>query len=164
MSMIGNFVAITSDDLDRLISDPDEIEELLYPDGGSRNPENHLDIDKAWHGIHFLLTGESEECDDLLSQVVMGGTALGPDVGYGPARYLTPQQVSQLAGVLAKLPSTSLAARYAPAEMEEAGIYPDIWQRDGDEALEYLLHYYDKLVDFYHQGAAQGHAVLQYLN
>src|SRR5208283_579544 len=43
-----------------------------------------LSIDKAWHGVHYLLCGRAVPGSDLASQVVMGGTDVGDDLGYGP--------------------------------------------------------------------------------
>ena len=47
-----------------------------------------VDLDKAWHGIHYLLTGSVESNKTLASKVIMGGEDIGPDRGYGPARCL----------------------------------------------------------------------------
>jgi len=35
-----------------------------------------------------------------------------------------------------------------------------IWERDGDEALQYVLAYYEKLVAFYKRAAERGQAVI----
>ena len=42
----------------------------------SGSDDNTLDIDKSWHAIHFVLSGEVWEIDEdnLLSQVVLGGS------------------------------------------------------------------------------------------
>jgi len=50
-----------------------------------------LDIDKAWHSIHFLLTGAAWEADGL----IFGGTEIGEDGddwGYGPPRGFRPRR------------------------------------------------------------------------
>jgi len=45
--------------------------------------------------------------------------------------------------------------------MTRAGVYPDvIWERDGEEALKYVLDYYAKLVAFYKLAAAREQAVI----
>lgn len=48
--------------------------------------------------------------------------------------------------------------------MDESGIYPEIWERDGNDGLEYLLSYYELLVKFYQNAAAKNQAMLLYLN
>jgi len=45
-----------------------------------------VELDKAWHGIHYLLTGGAEPNGTLASKVIMGGENIGPDLGYGPAQ------------------------------------------------------------------------------
>ena len=38
-----------------------------------------LSLDKAWHGVHYILCGETEPGTSLLSRPVLGGTVLGED-------------------------------------------------------------------------------------
>jgi len=71
--------------LDRLRKEPDAIEEFLYPDDGDGEPPNYVDVDKAWHGIHYLLTGQAEGGPRPLSLAVLGGGDFGTEDGYGPA-------------------------------------------------------------------------------
>lgn len=119
-----------------------------------------LDIDKAWHGLHFLLTGSGEPTNDIRSKAIFGGKEIGDDVGYGPARLLTANEVKTIARALKSETSEKLRARYDPKRMDALGIYPGIWVRDGTEALHYLLENYAALVAFYEKSAAAGHAIL----
>src|SRR5262245_17894050 len=94
MSMIGNFLAISKEQLVSLIAIPESIDSFVFPQDDYGIHEDVLDIGKAWHGIHFLLTGSTWHGDPPLSWVVMGGVPIGPDIfGYGPVRYLLPEQV-----------------------------------------------------------------------
>ncbi len=68
-------------------------------------------MDKEWHGIHFLLTGEAWSTDGEYGSVVFGGTEIGPDISYGPARMLTAQQVGEIGSKLQALPLGDLRAR-----------------------------------------------------
>jgi hypothetical protein len=57
-----------------------------------------------------------------------------------------------------------LEERFDPEDMEAKDIYPDaIWMREGREAFDYLVEYYQPLVVFYRDAAARGDAVLQWL-
>lgn len=166
MSMVGCFATVRPQKLKELRADPNLLEEYLYPDDGDAD-ENwplYCDLDKAWHGIHFLLTGRADGGEEPLSWAVLGGTEFGPDVGYGPARFLTPEQVRIVAAALQALPSSMLANRYKPAQMDAAGIYPEIWVRDGDEGLSYLLESYKQLQTFYNDAAARGDAALLWMS
>jgi hypothetical protein len=120
-----------------------------------------IDIDKAWHGIHYLLTGSIESNSTLASKVIMGSENIGPDRGYGPAKLLYPTEVKAIAHLLEEITPDVLRRRFKPREMTQVGVYPAvIWERDGEEALTYVLDYYKKLVAFYKLAAEKGQAVL----
>jgi hypothetical protein len=123
--------------------------------------DTEVDLDKAWHGIHYLLTGSIESNGTLASKVIMGGENIGPDRGYGPAQLLNPAEVKAIAHLLEETKPDMLRMRFKPKEMTQMGVYPAvIWERDGDEALTYLLDYYKKLVAFYKLAAEKGQAVI----
>lgn len=165
MGMVGCFTAISEMNLQRLQDDPDIIEQFIDPDDGASTPPPSLDVDKAWHGIHYLLTGTAYGGDEPLSLAVIGGEEIGPEVGYGSARFLTPSQVSRVASALAEVSTEDLKKRFNPQDMTAKEIYPDdIWVRDGDVALDYLLEWYEPLVAFYRQAAARRDGVLQWLS
>jgi hypothetical protein len=123
--------------------------------------DTEVDLDKAWHGIHYLLTGSAESNATLASKVIMGGEDIGPDRGYGAAQLLKPAEVKAIAHLLEETTPDMLRKRFKPKEMTRADVYPGvIWERDGDEALSYVLDYYKKLVAFYKLAAERGQAVI----
>ncbi len=162
--MIGNLVAVPPKQLDAFIADPDLVAPFLYPEDGDAEPANHLDIDKAWHAIHYTLNGKTWEGEEPLFLTILGGEEIGEDVGYGPARYLIPAQVQAVASALSAVDADQFSKRFDPAAMDSAEIYPQIWQRDGAEGLEYVTHHYAHLSSFYRAAAERGDAVLIYLN
>src|SRR5690348_17381755 len=97
---------------ERLGKSPDQLSEAFTGDDIARLPSRGsssgpvLELDKAWHGVHYLLCGQAEPGETILSQAVLGGTALGDDdegfSGYGPARYFTAAQVAELAQALSR--------------------------------------------------------------
>ena len=164
MGMVGCFAALPEARLADLRRDPDSIEEYLYPDDGESDPPNYIDVDKAWHGIHYLLTGTAHGGARPLSLAIVGGEEFGPEVGYGPARFLTSAEVAEVSAALEGLTIDGLSERFDPQDMAAKSIYPDvIWVRDGQEALEYVLESYQQLVVFYRDAAARGDAVIQWL-
>lgn len=120
-----------------------------------------LDLDKSWHGIHYLLTGEVGDTDSALS-FLLTGTEIGEDIGYGPARAFHAAQVRAIQTVLQPLTPETLRAHYNPADMNEQGIYPDIWDK-GDEPLEYLLENYATLKSFIDECVAKDRGLIIYL-
>ena len=165
MGMVACFTSLPSGALQDLKEHPDRIEEYLYPDDGESEPPNYIDLDKAWHGIHYLLTGVADGGAQPQSLAVFGGEEFGPEVGYGPARFLTPEQVRNVAESLARQSREELAQRFDPKDMEAKQVYPAvIWVRDRQDALNYALDNYEQLQAFYRDAAARGDAVIQWLS
>ncbi len=119
-----------------------------------------LEMDKEWHGIHYLLTGDPWSARGILGQVILGGAEFGPDIGYGPARYLNPRQVSDIAAALKNLRIEQFKGRYDPKAMMKAEVYPTIWEREGQEGLSWLVSGLEQLTEFYSRAAAQGKGVI----
>ena len=118
-----------------------------------------LRIDKSWHGIHFLLTGSAWGGKPPLSNAVLGGQEFGPDLGYGPARYLTPDQVREVAAALDEIINAILRGRFNPKAMTKAEIYS--WHEDeGEGGLEYFLEYYAQVRAYFQQAARKGNGML----
>jgi hypothetical protein len=60
--------------------DPDAVP----PEGATLvDPESHLDLDKAWQPLHFLLTGTAWEGDEPGCYLVRGGEELAEGRGRG---------------------------------------------------------------------------------
>lgn len=124
------------------------------------------DLDKAWHGLHFLLSGSEWEGDWPAGFLLNGGTEVGAiDVGYGPARAFTSAEVEQIDRFLAPIDEPALRARFDSARMMELGIYPTIWDRDPaeDDTLGYLVEYYAQLKEFVGKTRERGHGMVCYL-
>src|SRR5215831_2317265 len=89
--------------------------------GSERRPAraSRLSLDKAWHGLHFLLCGQPEPTAGPLGSVILGGTEIGDDdLGYGPARYFEPSEVGEIAAALGRDGlEGELESRYAPGRM-----------------------------------------------
>ena len=163
MSMIANFKSVSPSRLDELKQKPDTIKDFLYQKDDS-TPNDQIDIDKAWAGIHFLLTGSnSEGGKPPLAHVIIGGTDIGDDVGYGPARYIEAEEVKQIYDAFRDISEDELKGRFDPEKMKESKIYP-FENSCTDEDLAYLLENFRSLKDFYRKTVEQGNAMLQYLN
>jgi hypothetical protein len=118
-----------------------------------------ISIDKAWHGVHYLLCGKPEPGPDLASQAVMGGTDIGDDLGYGPARYFDAAQVAAIARELSR-PNleAQMSARFDPGQMANLGIYPGKFVATEDK--QWLMDAFRKLRQFYIDAAAANLAVI----
>ncbi len=126
---------------------------------------DETDLDKSWHGLHFLLTGSDWEGEEPLCYLIQGGEYVGDiDVGYGPARALKSEQVGRFAEALSALSPEDLRQRFDPERMQAWDIYPTVWVEEGSEALEtYLLPYFDTLREFVQVTADQGKGLVVWL-
>ncbi len=163
MSMIGNYRRISRAELQDLLADPSRLSAVLYPEG-DEDPARYLDIDKAWHIIHFLLTGTTYEGQWPLVAVVMGGTEISDeDVGYGPARYLDGDDLAEVAAALDSVSADELWSRFDVDAVCQAEIYPQAWTGDSGDR-DYVTTHYRELQDFLRKAAGSGDAVILYLN
>jgi hypothetical protein len=160
MGMAVFFAPVSAAKLEEFRRDPDAIEAFLYPEDDD-DPAGSFDVDKAWHGLHYLLTGTADGGEGPAALAILGGEEIGEDLGMGPARFLTPSQVREVAAALAGITDAELRARFDPQRMQALDIYPDvIWVRDGDDAFDYLMDNFAPLVEFYADAAARGDGVI----
>ena len=120
-----------------------------------------LSLDKAWHGVHYVLCGEVEPGPALLSQAVLGGVPIGEDdegfSGYGPARYFTAAQVADLSRAFERPGlEQEAAARFDAGRMTDLQIYPGWRVSDAD----WVMDAFQRLRAFYSDAAGQGRAIV----
>ena len=154
MGMILCLRTVSDDTLDHLLDEPEAIialldDEVVEDDGNISDEGISADLDKAWHAIHYLLTGTAWEGQGPEAFLLAGGKTIGEvDVGYGPARGFSARDTREIAAALDQLPHEFLATRFDGATLDAAEIYPEIWARDGNEGLAYITEYYDSLRSF----------------
>lgn len=120
-----------------------------------------LDLEKAWHGLHFLFTGTAWEGDEPACFLISGGDALGDEIGDSVPRVLRPLQVQRFAAFLVELSRDELARRYDPERMAALEIYREVPQADESEIRrEHLLQASDSLRRFIGEAADAGDAVV----
>ena len=164
MGMIGNLLRVTNTELEDYLKDSSLLEERIYSD--EADDAHLLDIDKAWDGIVFLLTGQClAEANHPLVAVLFSGQLVDDeqDLGYGPAHYLLPNQVADLNSQIAPITTADLKQRYDATKMTALGVYPEIWE-DDDEAFDYLAGYFTSVQQLYRDAAAKGDAIITFIN
>jgi hypothetical protein len=138
-------------DLEPLERDPD-VAATLIADG------EPLDLGKAWHAIHFLLSGSAWGGSPPLYDAVLGGTPLGDPTSYEPVRFVSPAEVQAVA---AALPTPEqLTPRFTHKALRQAEVYPDAQWDEADALTAFVLPAYDRLVQLFTDAAAAGDAVL----
>jgi len=189
MSMIGCFYALKDEDLEALIAAPKRIH-LLWSKpqppqspsllgrlfGGKpttptpqdnwqpSEPPTAFDVDKAWQGIHFLLTGSDWEGDGPLAFVLHGGREIAEDLGYGSPHGFTSSEVKAIDAALQKIDPAALFERADPTEFTKHELYPDIWDKEPkEECIGYVIDYLNGLKKFISETAQSGRALIAYL-
>lgn len=125
------------------------------------------DLDKAWQGIHYLLTGTALEGEPPLNFICADGVEIGDvDVGYGPARAITAAEVRAIDTALSALSNDDLRKRFNPQEMMKLEIYPEIWDRDpaDDDTLAYLIENIDVLRAFVRKAVDNNRGMILYIS
>lgn len=123
-----------------------------------------LNIGKRWRELHFVLTGEddsiplpfliSENKEDNLPSIntIWGGTEIEYNFDYGLLRYLTDDEVKQVAEALSKFSPEMIGERFKLRG----------WKED---FFDYLFQYtYNPLVKYYQDAAEKGNAMFLYLS
>lgn len=192
MSMICQLRRTTQSKIDDLLKDPQSIlfylygplpepkrnwfSRLFHPAGPTSKPaevewsapskDEILDLDKSWHGLHYLMTESDWEGDEPLCYLVKGGEPVGDvDMGYGPARALRPETVRIFSAAVASLSTEQLAARFNPQLMTELTIYPSNWEHESvEDSLSYIFGYLETLRVFLQETAKQKQGLIIYLS
>jgi hypothetical protein len=96
-----------------------------------------------------------------LKHAVLGGEAVGGDLGYGPARLVDAKTVTKVAASLATLDETDLRRRFDPRTMVNAKIY--CVGTDDDDMIDLLLYAFGKVRELFAAAATRRAAVLVWL-
>jgi hypothetical protein len=151
MSMLGDFRLLPTATIEELAARPESALAFLYDEEVSIT--DRMSVEKAWHGIHFLLNGMAWDGDPPLDFIVRGGRPLGPDEGHGPARGFTARELSGICKALEPFIPGILRKRFDVDALLECAIYPNQWS--GDEG-EWLIDTFAQLKRFLGSGAARG--------
>jgi hypothetical protein len=141
MSLIGHVYLLSAERVQSLLSDPSLVVPII--DGAYNDPvAGFVDLDKAWHCLHYLLTGSAIGGAAPLNFILNGGQPLGDeDLGRGPARVFRPLETAAVADALAPLSTQQLMARFDLKKLEKLGVYPGGWP-ELNLRSDYDLGYY----------------------
>lgn len=160
--MIGNVCPASDTEIEALLTDPSRVTRFLY--GSEADGRQRVSLDRAWHAIHFALTGSRLGGDEPLNFLVDEGTSVGTvDVGYGPARVLTSDRVRDVAGALATIAPEDIARRVDPGQLDRELIYPGNWQNNGF-GVDYVVDNYRQLRTLLVRLAQEGLGLVLYIN
>lgn len=144
--MVYSLQDMTADEVFEVIEELQEMDEMV------------LDIDKLWDGLHFLLTKvtASEPLEgNPLSEAIVGVKYFSDEEDAYFIAYILPESVSTIMNELERFDIDGAIEGFQPKEFAQAGIYPNIWMNEDNEALKKelkdcffaLVHFYEKAVE-----------------
>ncbi|KAJ3044482.1 hypothetical protein HDV00_001909 [Rhizophlyctis rosea] len=140
-----------------------------YWEDENRDRSTTHDMDKSWHPIHFLLTGEPEHKTKRRSQrpatLLFGGTKIKSDLlgYYGPPRILSPAQISNFLAFLQTLDEEKLKMGFDPAVMAQEAVDDERFLQDREGAWKYYWDHFVGLREFLGMVEGKGDGVVLYL-
>ena len=167
MGMILNMLRVSQEKLESFLSDSELLEETFY------NVENFdaewfFDLDKSWDGIQYLISGKSgihlKPPLNLIDRVMFPFKYRDEeqDLGYGPAQYLTSDEVKETNTALSSISIGDFSNRYNGEDMEQKEIYPGGWT--DPELKDDLIDSLKELIEFYTVAAKNNEAVITIIN
>lgn len=180
MGMIQFFFRLPLNKLNELLTEPEKIHNLRKEIRDNRKKyieEGRLiNIEKSWHGIHYLLNGNAwggagsyagsiEGGTPPACWVIFGDKSIGDeDLGYGPAKYLLPDQVKKVDEFLNSITQEDLYNKFNPKLFNENKIYPRIWEREEENGtIGFLIEYFSVLVKFYKNVAMVNDCIVSFI-
>lgn len=155
MSMTLELHAVNDDEINGLMDGDPETCEAFLSNGGTS-------LDKAWDGIHFVLTGKKfGDGSGKMSYEPFGDRYLDAvDAGYGPATYLAPEEVAVVARHLKGISAEAFAALVDANAMRAAEIYPIQPSETDEDVRAFLSPGYETMKSFYTDAAGLGMSVV----
>lgn len=130
-----------------------------------RRDGDEIDIDKAWHIVHFLLTGCVGRADSPLGLI---GDDLHPladiDLGLGRPNIISASEVKSFADNADRLTDNDFLTRFVPEQMPTGDLYLGevISRGDHEEMREYALENFQLMRAFVRQAADDREAIITY--
>jgi hypothetical protein len=155
-SVVLYMAAIDSSAVAAMEADRRKMEAFLLKTSGP----SHLYLDKAWDGLHWVLTGKSKKNDDPLSHLILAGRSLAVQLPYGKPRLHTPQEVRIYRQLLDAETEATLRSRFDPEAMDKHEVHPEGWADDPDDGFAYIMAAFRELRTFIARAADAGQAVI----
>jgi hypothetical protein len=141
MGMYCEVSVASREDIDRLSSSPAVMDSFLQ--SGIATAER-VSLEKAWHGLHYLLSGEVWEGTGPLAFLLVGGAPVDDDDDAG-VRWFSPREAGEIHHALSAVSNDQLWSRFDPDQMQQLEIYPGIWDEAEDDLKDEYLSYFEAL-------------------
>ncbi|WP_225828768.1 YfbM family protein [Streptomyces naphthomycinicus] len=166
MSMNGEYLRVTPEELTRALKDPEWALDLAEEtqdaqEGAETAPaaDRHFTTHQTWNLLDFLLKRSAFPVDIVHGEEPF---AEADDWGYGPPRYVTADRVRLAADTLTQMTYDQLIQGIDHFELAAAEIYPQIW--DSPTSLDWARDLFIPLTEFFQAAASDGHAMVLWLD
>lgn len=155
---------VTLDELEQLLASSDVVYDFIeahFPEEYDDDFEdNGIDFGKAWHLLHYFITGEIGDAEYPLGHAVLGGYCLNES--WDGLSYLSPDDVVKVEAALSALSETDFYKKCTSDSTPELEIYkfPSISNEDVEESIED----FKRLKAYYRDAAKNGNALIRHLN
>ncbi|MBZ9648916.1 YfbM family protein [Sphingobium sp. 3R8] len=130
-----------------------------------RGKDDEADLDKAWHLVHYLLTGKTGRVEGPLGLIADDLHPLADlDLGLGKPNVISVDATKAFAEAAQSISDEVFLARFIPEQMPTDELYMgDVVARgDHDDMKEYSLENFHFLRDFAVAAARNGEAIITY--
>jgi Domain of unknown function (DUF1877) len=165
MGMVLYLRRITQGELSAIRENLSAFDEFMFDqdavDGG-----DVVDFDKAWHALHFMLTGSAGGTNSPLSLIINEYEKIGGDGEWDEGFSIIP--ADRLAAFQAEfklLTDKELSARYSPQAMDDEQVYmADYFVEEGAEGLKYIMQWMPNFRNFLDRCVESGSGAFLLLN
>lgn len=154
MSMMGYLAAVNDIELAQIRFGRRSAGDFFF--GEDSEP---VEMNKAWHTIHFVLCSGAWGRDSVfLSLAILGGQPAGEEeVGYGPVIYLTADLVKEVHASLQKVTKEAFHKLFSLRELRENQVYPILDpEEDEEDFFSFVWSYMEVVKAFYADAAREG--------
>ena len=158
MGIIANYTSVTLDELQKLQNYEVDTYEYLY------NNENHIDIEKSWDVLKYILTGGVSVTGSVLDNIVpmsFENVLNDEDMGMGPAVYIDVQTVKEMAKELDGVTEEDFKSKI---DVEKLSANDILSHWDFKEIFEYSYSYFLELQSFFNKSAEDGKYIVVWLD
>ena len=106
-------------------------------------PREEIDLDKAWHVLHFLLTGSNTDEPHPLNLIGHDWPPLANvNNGLGPPMAVSSAALREFHAAFDRVSDDEIMQRWDADQIREADLYiGDVLADEGEEGQEYVLEY-----------------------
>jgi Domain of unknown function (DUF1877) len=165
MGMVLYLRRVTKDELSTIGENLSILDEFMFDedavDGG-----DVIDFDKAWHALHFMLTGSAGGTDSVLSLLINEYEKIGGDGEWDEGFSIIPaDRIAAFQAEFSLLPDEELCGRYDPQAMENEQVYmADYFVEEGAEGVEYVMQWMPNFRQFLKRCVESGSSAFLLLN